>query len=185
MSRACRLVPPGLDLYDAFLEMSGDYRRAGESRYQQAEGWTLERFERFVAGLADHARGIGLQPGASPVITRWLVDGDGRIAGVVRLRTVLTEELLNEGGNIGYDVPPSRRRQGFGTELLRRALEMARAHGLARVRVTCDADNEPSRRIIERCGGVLAGQGISDDDGTPVLQFWIDLAPPQGDLPSA
>lgn len=165
--------------------MSADYRRAGESRYRHAEGWTPGRFALYLAELGDHARGIGLQPGASPVITSWLLDEEGRIAGVSRLRTLLTEELMNEGGNIGYDVPPSRRRQGFGTELLRRTLGKAREHGLLRVLVTCNSDNTPSRRIIERCGGVLAGEGISDEDGRPVVRFWIDLACPPGELPSA
>lgn len=155
--------------------MAADYRRAGESRYQRPDPWTPAAFQLYLRELADREAGIGVPPGGSPVVTRWLVDGAERIAGVSRLRTILTPELENEGGNIGYDVPPSRRRHGFGTVLLRLTLAAARARGMDRVLVTCNTDNAASRTIIERCGGVLASEGTSDEDGRPVLRFWIAL----------
>jgi predicted acetyltransferase len=164
-----------MHLYEAFLEMAADYRSAGEPRYQRPGAWTPADFQLYLRELAERVRGVGVPAGGSPVITRWLVDGADRIAGVSRLRTVLTPELENEGGNIGYDVPPSRRRQGFGTELLRLTLVEARARGLDRVLVTCNTDNVASRRIIEGCGGMLASEGTSDEDGRPVLRFWIAL----------
>jgi predicted acetyltransferase len=171
----CSLVEPSPHLFGAFLQMSDDYLRAGEARYQREGGWTPEAFAEFLCQLTDQGRGIGLALGKTPVITSWLLDGTGRIVGVSRLRPILTDELLNEGGNIGYDVPPSCRRKGFGTELLRQTLAKARLHGLGRVLVTCNEDNEGSRRIIERCGGTLASKGISEDDGAPLLRFWIEF----------
>jgi predicted acetyltransferase len=41
--------------------------------------------------------------------------------------------------------------------------------------VTCDDDNEPSRRVIVANGGVLNGS-YQAANGKTKLSFWIDLA---------
>jgi predicted acetyltransferase len=85
----------------------------------------------------------------------------------------LTPDLEVEGGHIGYDVRPSSRRLGFGTTALRLALREASGIGLSRVRITVDADNLPSVKIIERNGGILSGQAISEKSGKPIKQYWL------------
>jgi len=92
----------------------------------------------------------------------------------VRRRFWLTPELKREGGHVGYDVRPSMRRRGYGTAVLRLVLPLVRQHGIQRVRITCDADNIGSIKIIERNGGVLAGEEISPASGKLVRQYWID-----------
>jgi len=42
--------------------------------------------------------------------------------------------------------------------------------GLSRVLVTCDEDNPPSRRVIEKNGGKLANRGTSERTGKPILR---------------
>ena len=59
---------------------------------------------------------------------------------------------------MGYDVRPSMRRLGYGTQLLRLALPVLQEHGIRRVRITCDDDNIGSAKIIEKNGGVLSGK---------------------------
>jgi predicted acetyltransferase len=54
------------------------------------------------------------------------------------------------------------------------ALPVVRQHGIQRVRITCDADNVGSRKIIERNGGVLAGEEMSHERGKVVRQYWIE-----------
>jgi predicted acetyltransferase len=51
--------------------------------------------------------------------------------------------------------------------MLRAALPIAHALGIDPALLTCDAGNAASRRVIERCGGVLAEQ-----DGE-VLRYWV------------
>jgi predicted acetyltransferase len=92
----------------------------------------------------------------------WLVD-DCRVLGSSRLRPLLTPALEHEGGNIGYDIRPSERQRGLGTLLLRLTLERPAAIGLPRVKITCDADNFGSIRIIEKNGGTLEAQVPSLD----------------------
>jgi predicted acetyltransferase len=54
-------------------------------------------------------------------------------------------------------------------------LREARRAGLVRALVTADADNDSSLRIIEKNGGVLAGNAISVKTCKLVRRYEIDL----------
>ena len=90
-----------------------------------------------------------------PATVYWLVDG-GEFVGHVSVRHALIEPMTRRGGHIGYAIRPSRHRQGYGTEILRRVLPHARSLGISSALLTCDSDNLASRKIIEKNGGVFS-----------------------------
>lgn len=171
-----KLVEPTAALEAAFLDMAGDYRTAGEERYQCIPELVRGDFAAYVNGLWRTAMGVGLRAGWVPTTTFWTVRNDTTIIGVVRLRHRLTPSLHLEGGHIGYDIRPSERNKGYGTLQLALTLEKARQRGLSRVLVTCDTDNVASAKIIQKNGGQFEGESISPDSGQPVSRYWIDLA---------
>jgi predicted acetyltransferase len=71
---------------------------------------------------------------------------------------------------------PWKRRRGYATRALALILPVACEVGLRRVEITCDEDNEASRRVILANGGALAGIRPMFG-GKPKLVFHIDLAP--------
>jgi predicted acetyltransferase len=170
-----RLVEPVASLETAFLEMARDYRHSGENRYQLEPSGEETTFARYLDRIEREARGVRMFFGHVPASTYWLMDDAGAILGVSRLRHELTPGLLKEGGHIGYDVPPSHRRRGYGSLLLKLTLEKAREHGFARVLVTCDTDNTPSARIIQKNGGIFENEVISDYSGKKVSRYWIEI----------
>jgi predicted acetyltransferase len=97
----------------------------------------------------------------------WITDGPEEVVGFLALRHTLNAWLLEEGGHIGYSVRPSRRRQGHASRALALALQRAGELGIDQALVTCDDDNEPSARTIERNGGAY------EDTRNGKRRYWI------------
>ena len=101
----------------------------------------------------------------------WITDGDGgpddEVVGFLNLRHVLNDFLLEEGGHIGYSIRPAARRRGHASAALALAVAAAARLGIDRVLVTCEEDNDASRRTIEANGGVL------EDVRNGKRRYWI------------
>lgn len=167
------LAEPSLIYKDSFI--------AG-TRESQAEGLELfinlhdlsENFEAFLRRLRDASNRAKITPERVPMSDFWLIDGDEYV-GRLSLRHALNEALLVWGGHTGYQIRPSKRRRGYGKEILRLGLIKAKELGLNRVLVTCDEDNTGSRKIIEYNGGKL--ENIIEVKDSPVrkMRYWIDI----------
>jgi predicted acetyltransferase len=97
---------------------------------------------------------------------------DGELVGRVSIRHELNDWLARFGGHVGYIVIPSARRRGYGTEILRQALIIARSLGIDDVLVFCDVDNVASARVIEACGGQLESV-VKGPEGDFLRRYWI------------
>lgn len=139
----------------------------------------LERYETVQAWLA-HVREME-SPETCPahLVTATLSVAvrktDSRIVGMIDLRHGLNDVLAEYGGHIGYSVRPDERRKGYAAQMLALTLEEARKRGIPRVLVTCDEDNEASRRTILRNGGVFDRNTWLESEKQTVSRYWIDL----------
>lgn len=59
------------------------------------------------------------------------------------------------GGNIGYSVKEDYRGNGYARKACKLVFEIARAHGMRYVMISCREDNTPSRKTLEGLNGVL------------------------------
>ncbi len=126
--------------------------------FEFGHGWHPESDWRdYLAKLERIRLGVGLAANQVPA-TFLLADVDGVVVGRTSIRHRLNDQLRNKGGHIGYAVRPGHRRLGYGTEILRQSLIVARSVGVGTVLVTCDKANTASAEIIEACGGTLASQ---------------------------
>jgi predicted acetyltransferase len=131
-------------------------------------------FRRYLEILAEQERGIRLPGGHVPTTFLFAFVSD-RIIGRVSIRHHLNARLERTGGHIGYVVVPEFRGRGYGTAMLRLALEICRDRlGLQRILVTCDEDNIASARTIEKCGGVLENVLCGPELEKPKRRYWID-----------
>ncbi|MBN1148967.1 MAG: GNAT family N-acetyltransferase [Anaerolineales bacterium] len=167
------LVEPTLELRDEFVKLVEEFHAAGE--YYSHHGTAKRNFSLFLYEVESMAKGRNMPPGIVPMTTYWLVEDGTMVLGESRLRHNLTPSLRVEGGHIGYAIRPSVRNKGYGAQILALTLLKARALGLESVMVTCDTDNLPSARIIEKNGGVLSGQAVSPYSARQVSQYWIQL----------
>ncbi|TDD59080.1 GNAT family N-acetyltransferase [Kribbella antibiotica] len=175
------LVEPTVAVHRSFLLAWDEFEPEVQSRWMGAETyiggeterWDREQlaepaeFERFVAetrGSADPD--AVLADGIVPYTSLWLVDGDEWL-GRLSLRHELTPPLLELGGHIGYCVRPSARRRGYATQMLVQSLPVAARLGIDPALLTCDADNDASRRVIQAAGGEF------EDERHGKLRFWV------------
>lgn len=143
------LSPPSERYKVSFLAALREYH--AEGRYHEYDPAILELdFAWFVKFQLN--KRVNPQPGRVRESIFWLVEGDEFI-GRTALRHELNDNLRLIGGHIGYDIRPSKRRQGYGTLICKLVLAEARKTGLRRAMITCDEDNIGSRKIIEANGG--------------------------------
>lgn len=125
----------------------------------------------YLAVLEDYERGRNLPDGIVPA-TFLIATVGSELVGRVSIRHVLNDKLRQLGGHVGYAVLAQHRGRGYGTEMLRQSIGIARGLGIDRILITCDETNAASRRIIETCGGILESVGPMGD-GTHVRRYWI------------
>jgi Predicted acetyltransferase len=63
-----------------------------------------------------------LSKGWVPYDIYWLID-DNKFIGIANIRHKLNDNLLKGGGHIGYEIIPSKRKLGYGNQILRLSLE--------------------------------------------------------------
>ncbi|HEU4948580.1 MAG TPA: GNAT family N-acetyltransferase [Kribbella sp.] len=171
-----QLVLPTVAVHRSYLA-AWDELEPGEERWMGAHGvsedWTREEvedpveFARLVAAIrrgSDPATELPADMVHHTVL--WFVEGTEWL-GRLSIRHSLTAALLEIGGHIGYVVRPSVRRRGYATDMLIQSLPFAARLGIDPALVTCDTDNEPSRKVIEAAGGEL------EDERHGKLRFWV------------
>ena len=128
---------------------------------------SAEGFTELVRFLLDQRHDATPRPRAYvPFTELWMADGDTYL-GRISLRHELNELLFEWGGHIGYWVRPSARRRGHATAALLEMLELCGDRDIDPVLVTCDVDNDASRRTIERAGGSY------EDTREGKLRYWV------------
>jgi predicted acetyltransferase len=170
--RLVKASPDPPDGLDEFLRELGEGERGFGGTPHAADAQSLGD---FLTRLVAMSEGRGLRPEQVPMTTHWLLNDEGRIVGMSRLRHRLNEALLQKGGHIGYYIRPSERGKGHGSEILRLSLREASQIGIPRALVTTDSDNHASIRVIEGNAGVLEDERV-DDAGVPYRRYWIDLS---------
>lgn len=158
-----------LEDWAAMVDEYEDDQPNGSGLWEVPAGPAAERFTEHLARSAQRADLARPMPdGKVHADQYWIADGE-HLVGFIQLRHRLTEQLLEEGGHIGYSVRPSARRHGHAGRALGLALGRARELGLERVLITCDDDNVASARTIESHRGEL------EDVRKGKRRYWIRL----------
>jgi predicted acetyltransferase len=166
-----KLVKPQLKYEKSFLEALKEFKM-DDQNYSNSFDDTENNFTKYISRLEDSEKGINLKDGYVPFTTLFLVDDDEYI-GRVSIRHSLNDTLLKEGGHVGYDIRPSKRKMGYGTKILELALPIAKELGINKVLLTCKDSNIGSYKIMEKNGAVL--QDKIEYNGHLKRRYWITI----------
>ena len=173
-----KLIEPTME-YDREIQ---DYRREFLEAGSAMDGCGLLRYYEHTADWLEKLE-EGKNPETVPpdrvpaTMYVCLREEDRRIVGMLQIRHTLNEYTEQFAGHIGYSVRPSERRKGYASAMLREALPLCRALSLDRVLVCCRVENEASRRVILKNGGVYDGAVREPRRGVELERYWIDLSP--------
>lgn len=155
----------------AFLKMIADYEEKDrETLAKLYPGkWSALTFRNFVKTCEKERQDWRPKAGEVSETRYVLIGGDGEICGNGVMRFPLDDEIEASGGNLIFDVPPSKRREGFGALVLNRMLFEAVRAGLARVLVTCEKENIGAVKAIEK------NRGTFECESKGRHRFWISF----------
>lgn len=151
-----RLVLPSTKYKKSYLTAEQESYRAKEVNTKELQHYKFQfkHFSQFLKNLQNERKGVGLIKGRVPQTRYWLID-KGQYIGSISIRHKLNTKLKKQGGNIGYRIRPSKRKRGYGKEILRLGLLKTQKLGINKVYIDCDQENIISQKIIEANGGVL------------------------------
>jgi predicted acetyltransferase len=134
------------EFVDNNVELNG---ASGLQKYEDLSAWIAHC--RNMENRA-YAEPLGFVEGEQFMLVS---EGEARIFGMIAFRHYLNKSLEKAGGHIGYSIRPSAWRKGYGKAMLSLCLEKCYAFGLDNVLITCNTNNEASRKTILANGGAF------------------------------
>ena len=165
-----KLVIPAEPYLKSDTQAYDAYAQLGISTYGMTDPRSCDIFEKYENYRLER----NLKPDRVGSDYYWLVDDErDYFVGEVAIRHRLNDALNLRGGHIGYVIRYNEWGKGYGTLMLKLALEKAKERGLDKVLITCNDSNIASARVMEKNGCVL--ENVIDVEGQPVRRYWHTL----------
>ncbi|MDP4088794.1 MAG: GNAT family N-acetyltransferase [Bacillota bacterium] len=162
------LAEPNIKYQRSFENYALAYRKINDEYYFFKYKKALENFEDYLKVLFDYSLGRNLSQDDVTTSTFWLIDRE-EVVGVTRIR----HQEAGCAGHIGYDISPVYRNRGYGSHILKLALERAKKIGIEEVIVTCNIENAASKKIIEKNTGKLLGTVFDEEENEYLYKYSI------------
>lgn len=168
------LVEPCDKYLQSYIEAYDEYKLNDVQTYAFDDARAYNIFEKYD----NYRHERNLKPNRVGSDYYWLVDEERNyFIGEISIRHRLTDELKRYGGHIGYGIRFSEWKKGYGTLILRLALEKAKNIGITTALITCNDDNYGSAKVMEnndfvlqdKVPNVINGKAITTRRYTKVL----------------
>lgn len=159
----------------SLMELREEFERNGERSAPGSSGFldypTFEDWFKFVK-LCEKQETIPRKDYVPAVQYLLKRRSDGKILGVLQIRSTLNEHLFKFGGHFGGSIRPSERNKNYSTEMIKLGLKKAKRIGLDKILITCRDGNFASEKSILKAGGVYENTMRFNDEDS-YKRFWI------------
>jgi len=157
----------------SYLEYIKEWEMAKEKIVPWATTRNNQDFAAKFESWKDEQSDLMYEKGFVPATLFFMIDDKKKIIGAIHFRHELNDNLLRDGGHIGYGIRPSERKKGNATIMLNMLLKQLIDKGYEKVLVTCDDDNAGSYSTIEKHGGIPEDKRQVGNEY--IRRYWIDL----------
>lgn len=170
------LIKPSTEYLTSYIEFAEQLEEEGKK-----ERFSLDEAKKDPSAYIKNMKILetesckAIAPYLVPTTILWLIqESNDEVIGRLSIRHSLGNEFLkNFGGHIGYAVKPIHRKRGIGGFLLGEGLKFAEELGIGEVLITCDEDNIPSKKIIEKGGGRYIDKIYNEESKVNKLRYKI------------
>lgn len=169
-----KLIEPVAQYMNHFIDIMKAWKEAFESPFPWVLKFDYSDFKKMIKKMLDLSKGIGVPEDHVPSNIYWGYDTEtDKLVGAVEIRHFLNKELYNTWGYIGYGVRPDERNKGYGTEILKLAIEKCADFLQENPLVGCYKDNLVCGRSIIKNGGVLESEHVEFKTGRVIKRFLV------------
>lgn len=170
------LIKPSTEYLTSYIEFAEQLEEEGKK-----ERFSLDQAKKDPDTYIKNMKILEIEsckaiaPYLVPTTILWLIqENNDEVIGRLSIRHSLGNDFLkNFGGHLGYAVKPTYRKQGIGGFLLGEGLKFAKKIAISEVVITCDEDNIPSKKIIEKGGGRYIGKIYNEESKVNKLRYKI------------
>lgn len=148
-------------------EMYQDIPAKESGSTNECYGLPYEKFKEYIQKEIDR-KNNKVTSEDTPTIT-YIMYVDDNPVGIICLRTQIDENWKKWSGNFYYIIRKSERNKGYGTMILKLALEEFRKLGFKEVYGQSSKGNIASAKVIENNGGIF----LNENDGTRYYKIII------------
>ncbi len=168
------LIKPSIKLKDQIEKYKIDFLNSNEICAGSSELMSMDTVSSWLKYLKTLESKDTCPEGLVPCVQYCLLDtSTNELIGLANIRLELNDYLYKYGGNIGYSISPSKRKQGYGTIQLKLVLNECKNLNINQVLITCKEENIASRKVIEKCGGVF--QNAVGNNGKLIRRYMIKI----------
>jgi len=162
------LAKPSKEYEKSFKNYVLSYENEEDEHYFEMYKEGIDNFDQYLKRLENNSKGIDIPEGWVQTSSFWLIH-NSEVVGVTRVR----HQEVDTAGHIGYDISPCHRQKGYGSEILKLALEEARKIGIQEAIATCNVENIISKKIIEKNNGKLLGTVFDEEENEELYRYSI------------